>query len=153
MTDDRKNDVIYIHGRIGQFLEPAEGKMSLNILELARSGIKSKLAEGIRRVGTLKEGIIYHGLEMNNRNEQVFLNLSIKPILGKLPMSELMMVVFEETHQASKKSDIEPVIVNQENNKTPEELNQELQFQWMVMYYFLQVTNQEVMEGWTFICR
>lgn len=123
-----QNDVIYIHGRTGQFLEPAEGKMSVNILELVRSGIRQKLSEAIRKVGTFKEGIVYHGLELNNKEERIFLSLSVKPILLMNNIPGLMMVTFEETQQASKKLEIEPIVVRNENGKTPEELTQELQF-------------------------
>jgi len=122
------NNVIYIHGRTGRFLEPAQGKMSINILELARYGIKAKLAEAIRKVATFKKEVIYHGLALNNKDERIFLNLSVKPILEMSNMPGLMMVVFEETQQASKKSNIEPNIVDRQNDKTAEELNQELQF-------------------------
>ena len=31
-------NVVYIHGRTGRFLEPAEGKVSVNILDMARPG-------------------------------------------------------------------------------------------------------------------
>lgn len=38
IIDDLAN-VVYVHGRTGDFLEPAEGKISVNILEMARVGL------------------------------------------------------------------------------------------------------------------
>ncbi|MFH1743897.1 MAG: chemotaxis protein CheB [bacterium] len=49
IIDDTCN-VIYIHGRTGRFLEPAEGKVSINLLEMARPGLKTELAAAIRKV-------------------------------------------------------------------------------------------------------
>ena len=34
-----RKDILYIHGRVGQFLELAEGKPSLNLIKMARPGI------------------------------------------------------------------------------------------------------------------
>jgi hypothetical protein len=36
------------------FLEPAEGKASVNILEMARPGLRAELAAALRRVGAHK---------------------------------------------------------------------------------------------------
>ncbi|MCU7855758.1 MAG: chemotaxis protein CheR, partial [Candidatus Thiodiazotropha sp. (ex Lucinoma borealis)] len=49
IVDDDSN-IIYIHGRIGRYLEPPEGKISVNILEMARSDLKPALASAIRKV-------------------------------------------------------------------------------------------------------
>ena len=40
---NEKGDVLYIHGRIGRYLEPASGEASLNITALARDGLRFEL--------------------------------------------------------------------------------------------------------------
>ncbi|RMF04389.1 MAG: chemotaxis protein CheR, partial [Chloroflexi bacterium] len=45
-----KGDVLYIHGRTGKYLEPASGQASLNILRMARLGLRLELSTAIRQV-------------------------------------------------------------------------------------------------------
>jgi hypothetical protein len=57
IIDDACN-VVFIHGRTGRYLEPAEGKASVNILEMARVGLKSHLASAIRKVAMHQQEIL-----------------------------------------------------------------------------------------------
>jgi two-component system CheB/CheR fusion protein len=44
-----RGDVVYIHGRTGDFLEPAAGQPRLNILDMAREGLQLELASALRQ--------------------------------------------------------------------------------------------------------
>ena len=44
-----RGDIAYIHGRTGKFLEVAGGQPRLNILEMAREGLRVPLASALRR--------------------------------------------------------------------------------------------------------
>ena len=57
-----KKEIVYIHGHTGKYLEPAPGAASLNILEMARPGLKMELASAIRRVSAQKEEVVFKGL-------------------------------------------------------------------------------------------
>ncbi len=91
------SNVIFIHGRTGRFLEPAEGKASVNILDMARPGLKKPLAVAVRHVATHKQEWTQKGVHVDLNGGKLFLNLTIKPILEQIAMRGLMMVVFEET--------------------------------------------------------
>lgn len=41
-------DIVYIHGRTGDFLEPGTGQPRMNILEMAREGLQVSLASALR---------------------------------------------------------------------------------------------------------
>jgi len=41
---NKKGDILYIHGRTGKFLEPAAGQAHMNIVDMAREGLKFELA-------------------------------------------------------------------------------------------------------------
>lgn len=122
-------NVVYIHGRTGRYLEPAEGKASVNIVEMARRGLKAELATAIRQVATHKQEIVCRGLEVEQNGGTLFVNLIVKPILEQIAMRGLMMVVFEETTTPSKrkKSGPKPATTNRRRGKSAEELEQELQ--------------------------
>ncbi|MCP3875505.1 MAG: chemotaxis protein CheR, partial [Desulfobacteraceae bacterium] len=61
---DAHNDIIYIHGRTGKYLEPAIGKISVNIIEMARPGLKAALGAIIRKAITQNHEIIQKGVEV-----------------------------------------------------------------------------------------
>jgi len=37
---NQRGDIFYIHGRTGMYLEPAPGEAGLNILKMAREGLR-----------------------------------------------------------------------------------------------------------------
>jgi len=123
------SNVVYIHGRTGRFLEPAEGKASVNIVEMARRGLKKELAAAIRQVTTHKQEAVFRGLQVDYNGGKLFLNLTVKPILEQIAMRGLMMVVFEETATPTKQEERKPTPPpTKRKSKSVEELDQELQF-------------------------
>ena len=83
IVDDNSN-VVYIHGRTGHFLEPAEGRVSVNILEMARPGLKLSLASALRKVAIHKQEIVYRDIEIEYSDESIYVDLSVKPILEQV---------------------------------------------------------------------
>ncbi|MFT7617400.1 MAG: two-component system CheB/CheR fusion protein [Planctomycetota bacterium] len=87
-------DMIYVHGQLGQFFEPAQGKASTNALKMARSGLKIHLAAAIRKANVRREEIVMRGLHLQYGGKTVNFELSVKPILGLGPLHGLLMVIF-----------------------------------------------------------
>ncbi|MCU7829290.1 MAG: PAS domain-containing protein [Candidatus Thiodiazotropha sp. (ex Myrtea sp. 'scaly one' KF741663)] len=128
IIDDGCN-VIYVHGRIGRFLEPAEGRISVNILEMAQPDLKSGLASAIRKVAVHKQEVILRDLEIDHANGHLFLDLSVTPVLEQSIMRGLMMVVFEEKTKPSKTGAQKPQsMTKRAKSKSAEELERELQY-------------------------
>lgn len=40
---NKSGEILYIHGRTGKFLEPSPGKISMNVLDMAREGLQAHL--------------------------------------------------------------------------------------------------------------
>jgi len=126
---DNACNVVYIHGRTGRFLEPAEGKVSLNILEMARSGLKTELAAAIRKVTRHKQEVVHKGVRVRQNGGHLFMDLTVKPILEQSAMRGLKMVVFQEVAAPTKAGKSKPKReVDSKKSKTIEELEQELRY-------------------------
>ena len=95
IIDDACN-IVYIHGRIGQFVEPAEGRMSANILEMVRPALKAALTAAIHKVAQYKQEVIQRGLHAGRDKNGESLDLVVKPILEQTAMRGLMMVIFRK---------------------------------------------------------
>ena len=46
---DERGDILYLHGRTGLFLEPAEGEASLNILKMGREGLRQRVMTALHK--------------------------------------------------------------------------------------------------------
>ncbi len=126
IVDDACN-LVYIHGRTGRFLEPAEGKASVNIVEMARSGLKAELASAIRQVARDKQEVIYKGLNVDYNGGQLVLDLTVTPILERSAVRSLIMVVFKETTARTKSGTRKPQPRTvKRKGKTIEQLEREL---------------------------
>ena len=118
-------DVVYIHGRTGRYLEPAEGKASVNIVDMARPGLKKPLADAIRHVTAHKQESLKRGVPTDFYGKKLLINLTVKPILEQIAMRGLMMVTFEETTALDNGED-EQAWPAKQSGKSAEELVQEL---------------------------
>ncbi|MEI7831908.1 MAG: CheR family methyltransferase [bacterium] len=86
-------EVLYIHGSIGRYLEPASGEANLNIIRMARPGLRLELATAVRKAIAQKRTVDIKGLRMQANEQVQTLNLSVIPVsLGK--STGLYLVLF-----------------------------------------------------------
>lgn len=96
VIDDSAN-IIYVHGRTGRFLEPAEGETSANILKMARPGLKEELTRVIPKILTERREIKIHNLQINDNSNSVNINLSLRPLADfHTSQCRMTMVIFDE---------------------------------------------------------
>jgi two-component system CheB/CheR fusion protein len=127
IIDDTCN-IIYIHGRTGRYLEPAEGKASANILEMARPGLKEVLATTVHKVATRKKEVSCTDLRVKLNGGFLNLDLTVKPVFGQGNIKGLMMVIFQELKAAAEGETAKKSrTLDKQGNKTLTELELELQ--------------------------
>lgn len=119
---DANKDIIYVHGKLGKYLEPAEGKISVNIIDMVRSGLKAELIAAIRKVTQTKQKIQVKSCSFQYEGCSALVDLSVSPITEPSAISELLMVVFE----ALPLSQSEPANCSPATTKDIERLQQEL---------------------------
>ncbi len=123
IIDDKLN-LVYTHGRTGKYLEPAIGKVSVNILEMARPGLKAVLASAIRKVQTHKREVVHNGVEIQNGSTLTRVNLTVKPVHEFGTIRSMIMVVFRDV--VPLKGEIKEE--KSENNNAVTQLEQELRY-------------------------
>ncbi|MEJ2737981.1 MAG: chemotaxis protein CheB [Anaerolineae bacterium] len=89
-----KGQVLYIHGHTGRYLEPASGEASLDIVRMAREGLRLELATALRKVSAQKTPVHYPGLQVRANGEEATVDLLVKPVLEPTSMRGLIMVLF-----------------------------------------------------------
>jgi two-component system CheB/CheR fusion protein len=137
---NEKGEILYVHGRTGNYLEIISGEFSGNIFGLAREGLKPELVAATRKAVTGKQDVLLKGLRIKTDSGQQFINLVIKPIAEPQSMKGLFVVLFE---------DIEPekerVSSKKKPDGTPEEPRiQELENELQSTREYLQASIEEL---------
>jgi len=91
---DGNGNIQHIHGRTGRFLEPAQGKPSYNLLSMARPGLHSQLAAGLRRAATAKRELAVDGVRVANNGGWQVVDFRILPLADSAGEPENYLVTF-----------------------------------------------------------
>jgi len=93
---NEKGEILYIHGRTGRYLEPAPGAATLNIVEMAREGLRQHLPTMLHAAGHRKEGVSRRGLQVKSNGHDSLVTVSVRPLTQNFINQGLLLVVFEE---------------------------------------------------------
>src|SRR5580658_258949 len=77
---DERGDILYVHGRTGQYLEPAPGAAGMNILKMAREGLRRELTTALHRALTDKSPAREAGLRVKTNGDFTTVNLTVQPV-------------------------------------------------------------------------
>ncbi|MEI7929612.1 MAG: CheR family methyltransferase, partial [Verrucomicrobiales bacterium] len=95
-----RGDILYLHGRSGMFLEPAQGEAGVNnILKMARDGLLPALAAALHKAVSSHEVVRRQGLNVKTNGHFTLVNLTIRPVTDRLeevPEVPLYLVILEE---------------------------------------------------------
>lgn len=98
-----RGEILYIYGRTGKYLEPAPGDAGVNILAMAREGLRRELTTALHKTVGGREPVRYSGLSVRTNGDAITVDLVIRPVTAGpsgTPLSDLFLVMLEET-QAS----------------------------------------------------
>ena len=95
-------DILHIVGHSGRFLEPAPGEPVLNVLAMAREGLRLDLAAALRRVVVHKQPVLLRGLRVRADLGMITASLTVRP--AELPGQgdgDCYLVILEELPEPS----------------------------------------------------
>ncbi len=97
-----RGEILHIYGRTGRYLEPAPGDAGLNILPMAREGLRRALTTALHKVVTGHEPVRYPGLRVRTNGEFITVNLTMRPVTSDHgdARPDLFLVVLEEVPPA-----------------------------------------------------
>jgi two-component system CheB/CheR fusion protein len=102
LVNDR-GDILYLHGRTGQYLEPAPGEAGLNILKMARQGLRPGLTTALHKAVAKKEPVSYSGLRVKTNGDFSSVNLKIRPVTANADEPPMFLVILENASNAPEK--------------------------------------------------
>ena len=99
LVNDR-GDILYLHGRTGEYLEPAPGEAGLNILKMARQGLRPGLTTALRKAVAKREPVFHSGLRVKTNGDFSSVNLKIRPVTSDPAEQPLFLVILEQAPEA-----------------------------------------------------
>jgi len=104
---DKNGDILYLHGRTSRYLEPAPGESGMNILKMAREGLRLNLTAALRKVVVHKKPVRRPGVRVKTNGDFTTVTLTVRSVpAGPRADAEsnLFLVVFEEAPAPSTSS-------------------------------------------------
>ncbi len=101
-TDGR---IVFIHGRVGKYLEPAEGVANLSIIDMAREGIKFELNSAINEAVLKNKEVEFKSLDVKTNGGYQPISLLVRPINQPKIMEGLLMVTFKDVEPSKKEKE------------------------------------------------
>jgi two-component system CheB/CheR fusion protein len=108
---DEHGDILYLHGRTGMYLEPAPGESGMNILKMAREGLRRELAFALRKAAADKGAVRREGLRVKTNGDFTAVDLTVSPVPpdASTPAgANLFLVTLEAPPAAGKKGPAKP---------------------------------------------
>jgi two-component system CheB/CheR fusion protein len=107
---NERGDILYLHGRTGKYLEPAPGEADLNILKMAREGLRETLTTTLRKAAALKAPLRHPGVRVKTNGDFAIVNLTVQPVTAGPDLAvapKLFLVGFEDAPAAATEGSIE----------------------------------------------
>ncbi len=96
---DEKGEILYLHGRTGEYLEPAPGKAAMYILNMARDGLRQELTAALHKARLYNEPVRRSGLRIENDGNPSTFDLTVRPLSPDSKgdgTSRLFLVILEK---------------------------------------------------------
>ena len=91
-----QGEVVYFSPRTGRFLEPAAGTPSMDILTMARKGLRLDLRTALHRAARTRELVTHEGVAVETGDQVQTVNLIVRPLAELAGQHGLLMIVFQE---------------------------------------------------------
>ncbi len=140
---NERGDILYLHGRTGQYLEMASGEPAHNILKMAREGLQPALTTALSKVMINKEQVTRSGVRIKTNGNFTTVNLTVQPVEESTD-ENLFMVTFDIPQDSGQsdgqvtEGDIVEAMSGEEENVSA--LKEELR----TMEEYLRASNEEL---------
>lgn len=92
---DESSNALFVHGGTGDFLEPARGEANLNLLSMARSGLRLEITTALRKARGQKKDVRVEGILVGEGEATRLVDLSVRVVTDPPALRGLMLVLFE----------------------------------------------------------
>lgn len=97
---NERGEIVHVHGRTGEFLEPAQGTPRHHVLDMAREGLQVELAAAIRQALRQESTITRQNVEVKDNGTSISANLTVERLREPESLRGLLLITFSRTPPA-----------------------------------------------------
>ena len=128
---DEDGNLLYVHGDTGKFLRPAEGQMSISVIDMAREGLDLDLRTAIYTAKTRNIVVTCNNIQVRTNGGYETVDVEVRPIISSETLKGSLIVSFRIADYQDKEEDIglkRKIRRKQSKPGRVEELELELQY-------------------------
>jgi two-component system CheB/CheR fusion protein len=126
---DEKLELIHVFNDVNKFMKVPTGKINLNIMNMINPDLSIALGTAIHRALKEAKDILYKDLILKSEDNQIMLDLDVRPYIHKRTGTKYVVVIFYEKDFAYKSSEnIEVFEMTDKVNQRIFDLEQELKY-------------------------
>ena len=126
---DEKGDIVYVHGDTGKYLQPAQGQVSTNVIDMAREGLQLDLRYAVQNAAAQKRTVVSKDLPVRTNGGVHGVDLTVRPLTDPEATRELLLISFQDTElQPMEKRTPVKRLTGKGASKRVEELVQDLAY-------------------------
>ena len=114
-----EGDIIYVNGRTGKYLEPASGKVNVNVFAMAREGLREELGMAIQNAVRQKTAVTQNGVQVKSNGGSTTINLTVRPLAEPADLRGTFLVVFEDLAAGQREAAAETAAVALRHGHVP----------------------------------
>jgi len=93
---DENNNALFVHGGTGDYLEPARGEATLNLLSMARQDLRLEITTALRRARNQKTDVRVEGVRIGKDEGARLVDISVRMVPEPPALHGLLLVLFEQ---------------------------------------------------------
>ena len=102
---NERGEILYLHGRTGMYLEPPAGEVGiLNILKMAREGLRHELSLALQKAAATKEIVRHTGVRVKTNGDFTTVNVTVRPVPAGPSLAPevylFLVVILEESSES-----------------------------------------------------
>lgn len=94
---DENMNILQFRGQLGDYLEPAPGRATLNLLRMARDPLVPELRAAVVKAVNEGEAVVREGVRLESRDRMLELDLTVIPVRQGSEPAARYLVLFEAT--------------------------------------------------------
>jgi len=96
-------DALYFSGNTGKYLQPSPGEANLNLVDMAREGLKTDLSSLLSKARKSQKPETRKNIKVRTNGSEQLIDLTIRPFAQTLVDDDYWMVAFEDVKASTEK--------------------------------------------------
>ncbi len=100
VVTNEQGEVVYFSGRTGRYLEPPSGTPNVNVINMARAGLRLPLRTALQQAVTTHQRVVREQIPVQTNGDVQPITLVVQPMTEHVDDSSLYLIIFQDVGPA-----------------------------------------------------